>query len=171
MVIRSLASSLVLAVLVAFGVADARAGGVNLEHPWIRATPAGAAVAGGFLEIRNDGDTPERLIGGTADFAGRVEIHEMAMDGEVMRMRALAEGLPIAPGATVILKPGSYHVMFLDLKRPLVSGQSLQGTLLFERAGAMPVTWEVKPMGAMGMKGGTKDMTSGEPASPVGQAD
>lgn len=143
---------LIVALVLAGAGALAHAGGapagITLSHPWIRATPAGAAVAGGFVEIRNDGAFADRLVGGSADFAARVEIHEMAMDGEIMRMRALKDGLAIAPGATVMLKPGSYHVMFMKLARPLVAGETVGGTLVFEKAGAQALVWQVVPMGA-----------------------
>ncbi len=93
-----------------------KAGALTIEAPWARATPGGAQVAGGFMKITNTGSEPDRLVGGTVPFAGRFEVHEMTMDGGVMKMRELSKGLEIKPGETVELKPGGYHVMFMDLK-------------------------------------------------------
>lgn len=124
------------------------AGDLTLVHPWTRATPGGARVAGGYLVIRNAGTTPDRLLSGTMEAAGRVEIHEMAVTDGVMRMRSLPQGLAVPPGGAVELRPGSYHVMFLDLARPLRQGESLRGTLVFERAGTVEVTYKVEAIGA-----------------------
>src|SRR5690606_11444702 len=83
-----------------------RVGAIEIEAPWTRATPGGAKVAGGYLMITNKGSAPDRLIGGSATVAGRLEVHEMSVVDGVMRMRPLKDGLEIAPGATVELKPG-----------------------------------------------------------------
>ena len=123
-------------------------GELDIEHPWARATPAGAPVAGGYMKITNKGTTPDRLIGGTAVPAGGFEIHEMKMDGEVMKMRMLANGLEILPGQTVELKPGSYHVMFTKLNAGFPVGEKVKGTLVFEKAGTVEVEFNVEPIGA-----------------------
>src|SRR5262245_28121050 len=114
---------------------DYNVGSLNIGHPWARATPKGAAVAGGYLKITNKGKEADRLIGGSAEFAGRFEIHEMSDEGGVMKMRHLPKGIEIKPGETVELKPGSIHVMFMDLKTPLVKDQKPRpkGTLVFEK--------------------------------------
>lgn len=128
--------------------ASTRAGTLEIQAPWSRATPGGAKVAGGYLVVRNTGSAGDRLIGGASDVAGRIEIHEMATVDGTMRMRALDKGLAIAPGASVELKPGGYHVMFLDLKQPLKEGQRFKATLTFEKAGAVPLEFEVRSLGA-----------------------
>ena len=122
-------------------------GSLEIGHPWARATPKGASVAGGYLKITNKGATPDRLVGGSAGFAGRLEIHEMKMAAGVMQMRPLPDGLEIKPGETVELKPGSYHVMFVNLKQPLQQGQSVKGTLVFEKAGPIEVEYKIEPIG------------------------
>jgi periplasmic copper chaperone A len=94
---------------------DYKLGSLEIKHPWARATPKGAAVAGGYVTIVNTGKEADRLIGGSSPVAGRFEIHEMAVRDGMMRMRALPRGLEIMPGATVELKPGSYHLMFMNL--------------------------------------------------------
>src|SRR3954447_3318539 len=81
------------------------AGTLKIEAPWVRATPAGAKVAGGYMTIMNSGAEPDRLIGGTLPQAGRFEVHEMKMDGAMMQMRPLPGGLEIGPGQKVELKP------------------------------------------------------------------
>lgn len=132
-------------------VSAVKAGSITIEQPWIRATPAGAPVAGGFLRVTNAGDASDRLVGGSVPFAGRVEVHEMVMDGSVMRMRPVGGGLEIKSGATVELKPGGYHLMFMELKEPLKEGQSVKGTLTFEKAGTVAVPFEVRSMSGQSM--------------------
>jgi copper(I)-binding protein len=78
-----------------------------------------------------------------------VEIHEMKMEGNVMRMRELEHGLEIKPGATVALAPGGFHLMMMGLKAPLKQGEKVPVTLTFEKAGSIDVELEVKAMGAM----------------------
>ena len=126
---------------------DYAAGSLKIDHPWTRATPKGAAVAGGYLKITNTGAAPDRLVGGTFASAGRFEIHEMKTENGVMTMRGIPGGLEIKPGQTVEFKPGGYHVMFMDLKTPLQQGRSVKGTLVFEKAGTVEVQYAVEAMG------------------------
>jgi len=142
---------LVLALAVVAGRAgadDYQVGSLKIGEPWSRATPKGAKIASGYLKITNAGSTPDRLIGGTFASAGGVEVHEMSMDGGVMKMRELKDGLEIAPGSTVELKPGSYHLMFVNLARPLAKGDRVKGTLNFEKAGKVDVEYMVEAVGA-----------------------
>src|ERR1700682_1497179 len=88
---------------------EVKAGDLVITQAWSRATPGGAKVAGGYLTIENKGSAPDRLIGGSVDVAGRVEVHEMAVTNGVMTMRPLERGLTIEPGKTVKLAPGGYH--------------------------------------------------------------
>jgi copper(I)-binding protein len=122
-------------------------GPLIIDHPWSRATPKGAAVAGGYLKITNTGTTPERLVGGSTDVAKRFELHEMRMEGGVMKMRELANGLAIPPGATVELKPGSYHVMMMNLSRQLTKGERVKASLSFEKAGKVDIEFDVEAVG------------------------
>jgi periplasmic copper chaperone A len=125
-----------------------QAGALVIEAPWTRATPGGAKVAGGFLKITNTGTTPDRLIGGTLPLATSVEVHEMSMTEGIMRMRRLEKGLEIAPGASVELKPGSYHMMFMGLSEGLVAGGTIKGTLVFDKAGTVEVEYRIAPIGS-----------------------
>ncbi|MGO4527201.1 DUF1775 domain-containing protein [Microvirga sp. 2MCAF35] len=123
-----------------------KVGALSVEQPWSRATPGGAKVGGGYVRITNTGATPDRLIGGSFPLASKVEVHEMRLDGDVMRMKPVEGGLEIKPGATVELKPGGLHLMFMDLKEPLKEGQTLKGTLVFEKAGSVEVEYTVRGM-------------------------
>lgn len=124
-----------------------QAGSLTIEQPWSRATPTGAKVGGGYVRITNTGREPDRLIGGSFPLAARVEVHEMALDGTVMRMRPVEGGIEIKPGASVELKPGGYHLMFMDLKAPLKAGDMVKATLVFEKAGPVEVAFTVRTMG------------------------
>ena len=127
-------------------------GPLKISAPWSRATPGGAKVAGGFMVIENTGKSSDFLVGGSFVRSGRIEIHEMAVVGDIMRMRELPQGLEIKPGAKVTLKPGGYHVMFMELKQPLKEGELVEGTLVFKSAGTVKVSYRV---GAMGKKPGS----------------
>ncbi len=130
-----------------------KAGGIAVETPWSRATPGGAQVAGGYLKITNGGAETDRLTGGSFSAASRFEIHEMKTEGGVMTMRPLPKGLEIKPGETVEFKPGGYHLMFMGLKRGLKDGESVKGTLIFEKAGTLEVEYRVGPIGGGGAPG------------------
>ena len=127
---------------------SAPAAGVVLSPAWTRATPPGARVGGGFFTIDNKGPVADRLVSATSEVSNTVEIHEMAVIDGIMRMRALEKGLDIGAGARRELKPGSYHIMFIDLKRPLKAGETVKGELVFEKAGKMPVEYKVMPIGS-----------------------
>lgn len=130
------------------GAETYKVGDISVAAPWSRATPGGAKVAGGYLKITNTGSAPERLVSATATAAGRVEIHEMSMVSGVMRMRPLNDGLTIKPGETVELKPGAFHMMFMDLKQPFKQGDAIKATLQFEKAGKLDVVFNVNAVGA-----------------------
>jgi hypothetical protein len=154
-------SSLPLVLALSLAAAPALAqqtkvGDLTIEQPWARATPKGAAVGAGYLEIRNAGASPDRLTGGSADFAG-VEIHQMKMDKGVMTMRQVKDGLEIPAHGSVKLAPSGYHLMFTGLKHALVKGESVKATLTFEHAGPVTVEFPVQGIGASGPAAGAKD--------------
>lgn len=142
------------------GAATFQAGDVAIATPWLRATPGGAKVAGGYVSLTNTGKTADRLVGAAIPQAGEGEVHAMSMEGGVMKMAPLPDGLTIEPGQTVELKPGGNHLMFLGLKDGLKAGETVSGTLTFARAGTVPVTFSVAPIGAQSPGGAT----SAEPA-------
>ncbi|PWR21784.1 copper chaperone PCu(A)C [Zavarzinia compransoris] len=124
---------------------------LDIGHPWSRATPAGAKVAGGYLKVTNGGAEADRLLSVASAIADKVEIHEMAMAADgTASMHRLDNGVEIPAGATVELKPGSYHIMFIGLKRPLTEGEKFDGTLTFEKAGTVAVQFAVEAMGKTG---------------------
>ena len=132
------------------GSTATKAGDVTIGEPWLRATPNGAKVAGGYVTLTNAGASPDKLLSASIPQAGRAEIHSMSVEGGVMKMAEVPGGLAIEPGKTVALKPGGLHLMFLDLKDGLKAGETVSGTLTFERAGTVPVTFAVAPVGAPG---------------------
>lgn len=127
---------------------DYTAGSLKIGHPWSRATPGGAKVAGGYVTVTNTGAEPDRLVGGSLDEAGRTELHSMSMQGDVMKMAPIEGGVAIAPGETIKLAPGGNHMMFLDLKTQLKQGARIKGTLVFEKAGTVPVEFAVESIAA-----------------------
>lgn len=125
-----------------------KAGDLEIVHPWSRATPEGAKVAAGYLAVKNHGSTADRLVSASGEIAGLAQIHEMAVDAAgVMTMKQLADGLEIPAGGEVALKPGSFHIMFMDLKKPVKQGEPFKGTLTFEKAGTVEVEYSVDAMG------------------------
>jgi uncharacterized protein YcnI/copper(I)-binding protein len=127
-----------------------KVGDLIVASPWTRATPGGAKIAGGYLKVTNNGKSADRLVGATSVIADRIEIHEMSMNDGVMKMRQLADGLTIKPGETVELKPGGFHMMFMDIKQPLKQGDVVKATLTFEKAGKLDVSFNVNSIGATG---------------------
>ncbi|HQS09430.1 MAG TPA: DUF1775 domain-containing protein [Xanthobacteraceae bacterium] len=148
------ALKLAAAAMPATAAATFKAGTLTIEQPWARATPGGAKVAGGYVKITNTGPLPDKLIGGSFERAGRFEVHEMGMNNGVMTMRPVSGGLDIAPGASVMLAPGGFHIMLMDLKQPLKEGESVKGTLTFEKAGTVDVVFAVRGIGAGAPTGG-----------------
>ena len=135
-------------VATAASAQDYKLGSLEISQPWTRATAPTAKAGGGYLTITNKGTTPDRLIAVRSAVSDKAEIHEMKMEGNVMRMRELADGLEIPPGATVELKPGGYHIMFMDLKAPMAKDAKVPVTFVFEKAGSIDVELLVQAMGA-----------------------
>jgi hypothetical protein len=158
--IRYAALAASLAVIAIAGLAprasahDYTIGDLAIGHPWTRATAPAAKVAGGYLTIENKGREADRLLSATFNGSKVVEVHEMAVEAGVMRMRELPKGLEIGPGQKVELKPGGFHLMFIDLKASLKEGERVKGVLVFEKAGRIEVEFKV---GAMGARGGGHD--------------
>lgn len=120
-------------------VAAVVAGDIAIFGPFSRATLPNAPVAGGFLSIVNSGDQADRLVSAHASISGETQIHEMAMESGVMKMRELPDVLEIPAGAEVLLAPGGYHLMFMSLLRPINEGDLVDVTLVFENAGEIRV--------------------------------
>ena len=133
---------------------EVKSGDLVITQAWSRATPGGAKTGGGFLTIENKGSAPDKLIGASAEVAGKVELHEMTVNNGVMKMRPVEGGLTIDPGKTVKLEPGGLHLMMMDLKSPLKQGDRMPVTLQFEKAGKVAVTLDVQGVGAQGPAAG-----------------
>lgn len=142
----SLAAGLLLAALPALAHGY-RVGALEIGHPWTRATPQAAPTGAGFLTIANTGGTADRLVRVEATAASKVEIHEMAVIDGVMKMRPLDQGIEIPAGGKVELKPGGFHVMFIGLAAPFQKDAKIPGRLVFEKAGAVDVEFQVEAMG------------------------
>jgi copper(I)-binding protein len=123
-------------------------GPLKIQHPWTRATPKGATVAGGYMVVKNSGQVEDRLIAATVDGVTKTEIHEMKMNNGIMTMRPLNNGLIIPAGETVALKPGGFHLMMLGLQAPFLQGAYIKGRLTFEKAGTVEVEFAVEEPGA-----------------------
>lgn len=151
--LAGLAAIVALALIAPAAAEDVKAGDLVITQAWTRATPNGAKIGGGYLTIENKGTTPDRLVSGSGDVAGKIEVHEMSMDNGVMKMRALDKGLTIEPGKAVKLAPGGYHLMMFDLKNPLKQGDKVPVTLEFEKAGKVSVSLDVQAVGAQAPSG------------------
>ena len=119
-------------VLAAAACAAAAQAQTTVSDAWIRGTVAQQKATGMFAQITSA--KGGRLVSASSPAAGLVEIHEMSMDGNVMRMRALPDGLALPAGRAVALKPGGQHLMLLDLKQPLKAGDTVMLSLVVEAA-------------------------------------
>ena len=122
-------------------------GDIQIRHPWSRATPPGAKVAAGYMEIRNVGSQPDRLLSVTSAAAQRVEMHVTQRDGEVMKMQQV-QAFEIPARERTTLRPGGSHLMLVDLSRPLKKGERFTMTLRFERTGELEIELEVQELGS-----------------------
>jgi periplasmic copper chaperone A len=142
----SLAATTLLIVVASS--AFAQGASIQVEQPWARATPAGASTGAVYLTIANESQDADRLLGASSDVADKLQIHEMKVVNGVMEMREVTGGLPVPAKGSVVLKPGSYHVMLIGLKKPLKDGETIPLTLDFEKAGKVSITVPIRSMGA-----------------------
>ena len=153
---KEIAFAAALSLAAVFTLADAQAhevkiGDLVIHHPWSRQSPMSASVAAGFLTITNNGQQDDRLVKASSDISPVVQIHDMTMEGDVMKMVELPDGIVIPAGATVKLKPKSLHIMFMDVKQQPGEGTSFTGTLTFEKAGTVTIEYEGAAPGADAM--------------------
>jgi periplasmic copper chaperone A len=146
-----------VAAAVAFTFAIGRATAVEfkvdslvIESPWTRATPKGATIGGGYLDIKNNGTAPDRLLHGSVSVAKRFQIHSTTIEDGVAKMREVTAGIEIKPGETIKFEPGLSHLMFVNIVQPLHEGDKVRGTLTFERAGTIDIEYAVVGIGAKG---------------------
>ena len=129
-------------IAVAMLAASAAHAQTTVAEPWVRSTVAGQKATGAFLQITSA--SGGKLVSASSPVAGMVEIHEMSMDGNVMKMRALPGGVDLPAGKAVALKPGGMHVMLMDLKQPLKPGDTVPLTLVVQGPGDKRETLDVK---------------------------
>ncbi|GAB4457307.1 MAG: copper chaperone PCu(A)C [Anaerolineae bacterium] len=122
----------------------AAAGPQIVQHDaWGRPSPKMAGAGAVYVVIENKGSQADRLIGATSAASAKVELHESYMDGDVMKMRPVP-ALDIPAGSTLELKPGSYHIMLIELVKPLERGSHISVTLKFEKSGELPLDVEIR---------------------------
>ncbi|ALU91253.1 hypothetical protein Hrubri_4104 [Herbaspirillum rubrisubalbicans M1] len=128
---------------------DYKLGQLDIGHPYARATVPGQPAAGAYVSIENKGSTPDRLVAVSSPVAKSGEIHTMAMEGNVMKMRELDGGLEVKPGQKITMQPGNgYHIMLMGLSKPLQAGDKVPVTLTFEKAGKVEVSFNVEDRAA-----------------------
>lgn len=122
-------------------------GEIEVVHPFLRATPPKATTAAGYMVIRNDGATPDRLLRIETTAAGRVEFHRSVVEDGIAKMQPIKEGFEIPAGGEFRLGADGTHAMLVGLTGPVDLGFLIDATLVFEKAGALPMTFEVEPAG------------------------
>jgi copper(I)-binding protein len=127
---------------------DYKVGAIQISQPWARATPKGASSAAAYMTVSNTGSAAQRLSCVSSDAAAQCQIHEMTMDGGVMKMRPVQGGLEVKPGETVTLKPGGFHIMLVGLKEPLQAGKSLDATFKVEGGDSVQIEFPIAAIGA-----------------------
>ena len=143
--------------------ADYQLGALKVTQPWARATPKGSVSGAAYMTVTNTGTKAVRLRCVSSDAAAKCEIHEMSMDGGVMRMRPVEGGLEVKPKETVTLKPGGFHMMLTGLKAPLQQGKTLEATLQADGGATVQVEFPIESIGAAGPGG-----AGGEPMKMQG---
>lgn len=116
---------------------------LQINDAWIRATPPNSSVAGAFMRIENTGDSTDRLLSASSAGAQSIQFHQMSMQGELMQMRELKDGIDLPVQKTVTLQPGGMHMMLIGPKQALLEGQKMTLTLTFAKAGKRDVVFTV----------------------------
>lgn len=147
--------SAALAILILFTAAPTHAqqGPIRVETAWARASAGEAKNGAAYMTLHNVGTGPDKLLSATSSVAGKVELHNHIMVGNVAQMRPV-DAIEVSPGSPTVLQPGGLHVMLLDLKAPLKAGQSFRVTLNFERAGMVEATVAVQAIRTPAPAGG-----------------
>jgi copper(I)-binding protein len=141
---------LMLAAIGALSIQAAAAADISVSDAWARATMPGQKVSGAYMQIQSDTDA--RLVGASSPAVPRVEVHEMKMDGDVMRMREVT-AIDLPKGKTVSLEPGGFHIMLMNLPKPIAVGEVIPLILTVESGGKRQ-TVEVKAAARSPMGGG-----------------
>jgi len=131
---------LAITAMAALAAQSAWAANLSVTDAWARATMPGQKVSGAYMQLQSDADA--RLVSASSPAVPRVEVHEMKMDGDVMRMREV-KSIELPKGKTVSLEPGGYHIMLMNLAKPIAAGEVIPLTLVVESGGKRQ-TIEVK---------------------------
>jgi len=137
--LRLAVAVLTLAGCAAAAAEDFKAGAITIDGPWARPTIGDAKSTAAYMTIENSGDAPDRLLAVKSDAADNLMLHESRMEGDVMKMVHLGDGIEIPAHGAAELKPLGLHVMVMGLKAPLKDGETLPLTLVFEKQGDVPV--------------------------------
>ena len=121
---------------------------IVIDHPWARATPAGAKTGAAYMTLINNGDSGDRLLAAKTPVADSVQFHSVSEENGVSRMREM-RAVEVPPGGKVTFSPGGMHIMVVGLKQPLKEGQTFPLSLTFEKAGKVEVTVFIAKVGAM----------------------
>ncbi len=124
--------------------------GIVVQQAWVRPTVGEQDATGAYMTIT--ADKPMTLVGVASPAAEISEVHEMRMDGDIMRMR-MAERIELSPGVPLELKPGGYHVMLMALTGPIDSGQEIELSLQFEQADGSKLEMPITAVAAMNAGG------------------
>ncbi|HUB96480.1 MAG TPA: copper chaperone PCu(A)C [Stellaceae bacterium] len=142
--------SLLTAAIVLMGAWTAAAqssSGIAVTDAWARATPPGAKTGAAYITITNKGAASDQVVAASTPVAGMAQVHTTIVDNGVDKMRPV-KSLDVKPGATVMMKPGGYHIMLMELKKPLMEGESFPLTVRFAKAGEVETTVKVAKIGA-----------------------
>jgi copper(I)-binding protein len=145
---RPIALAIIAMLALSGAAARADESAITVANAWARATPGKAPNGAAYLTVSNSGTTPDTLVGASSPVAAKTALHEDKEENGIMKMRPVA-ALAIAPGQSITLKPGAYHLMLTGLKEPLKQGASFPLTLTFENSGAKEVQVAVERAGAM----------------------
>ena len=141
-----------LAAGCAFAQQSAQTANITVSKPWARATPGGAKVGAAYLQLSAAPNAPDKLVAAKSPVAGTVELHTHSQVDGVMKMRRV-DDVAIAAGKRVTLQPGGLHIMMMELKQPLKEGETIDLTLVFEKAGEVSVKVPVLKAGSAGPDG------------------
>ena len=136
-----------------------KAGQVQVDDLWVRATAPGQPNGAGYLKIHNAGQAADRLVAVKSDVAERIEVHTIENENGVARMRAVDGGVQVPAGGDVKFAPGGYHVMFMKVKGAFKEGADVPATLTFEKAGDVAVKFKVQPLSYNPAGSGGHDMS------------
>ena len=125
--------------------AEYKIGNLALDDLWVRASVPGQVNGAGYLVIENKGAVADRLIAVKSEASKRIELHTIINENGVAKMREVEGGIPVAANNKTILKPGGYHVMFIQLNGPFKAGEKVDAVMKFEKAGSVKVQFDVKP--------------------------